>query len=200
MLVFLLLLLNFGISWCNAYVCGQSWIESKAIGGWIRLVVWCGAIMSALGFSSVFIAGIALGGVASGLLPLAVAEIAMSMWYLAVIIPVLGTGLIITIHSWQVAYRERDLLSIGTASYNTLAQAHNMVQAVDGIGSAIGTIAEGFESDDLPSAAMILAFLIAGVSILGGVLLTVVLIKKYAGTVPLPSPEPVFQTTGRARA
>ena len=31
------LALNFGISWWNAYVCGRAWVESKAVGGWIRV-------------------------------------------------------------------------------------------------------------------------------------------------------------------
>jgi hypothetical protein len=33
----LVLILNFGISWWNARVTGLDWVESKHLGGWIRL-------------------------------------------------------------------------------------------------------------------------------------------------------------------
>src|SRR5579883_2125766 len=54
-LMILITALNIGISWLNASVCGRSWEESKACGGIVRLVVWCTAIQSAIGFSSVLV-------------------------------------------------------------------------------------------------------------------------------------------------
>ncbi len=53
--LYVILALNFGISWWNARSCGRAWVESKAVGGSIRVLVWCGAIQSAIGFSSVFL-------------------------------------------------------------------------------------------------------------------------------------------------
>src|SRR6266436_2256340 len=50
-MLFLLLILNFAISWFNAWSVGRVWIESKMIGGLFRMTVWCGAIMSAFGFT-----------------------------------------------------------------------------------------------------------------------------------------------------
>ena len=40
MFVLILLVLNFGISWFNAYSVGRSWADSKAIGGWPRFMDW----------------------------------------------------------------------------------------------------------------------------------------------------------------
>lgn len=48
-----LLALNFFISWFNCYSVGGMWAESKAVGGFARVLAWCGAIQSAIGFSSV---------------------------------------------------------------------------------------------------------------------------------------------------
>ena len=56
-LAFLLvfLVLNFGISFWNAYSCGSYLTESKIIGGWFRFVVWCGLVMAACGFTWVIL-------------------------------------------------------------------------------------------------------------------------------------------------
>ena len=47
----LIWLLNFGISFWNAYAVGLAWVETKHSGGWPRVTAWAGAVMSACGFS-----------------------------------------------------------------------------------------------------------------------------------------------------
>src|SRR3546814_3942671 len=49
-----LLRLNGAISWWNAYACGRNWIEARMLGGWPWVMVCCGAIQSAIGFSMVY--------------------------------------------------------------------------------------------------------------------------------------------------
>lgn len=197
----LILLLNAGISYWNAYVCGKSWVESKAIGGMIRFMVWCGAIQSAIGFSSVLLFPLVF--LAHALVPQYFTDVylkgTVNLWYLTIIFPALGTGFAIMIQSWVAAYRERDLLSMGSAAWNTFAQVHNTVSAVQNMGGAFSAIGEAFSgifsaaSDDDDGKATIaligLAIMIAivAVSILGGALLTAAIIHRYAGTVPLPS-------------
>lgn len=46
---------------------------------------------------------------------------------------VLFTGIFITIDSWARAYRERTLLNVGSAAYNTYAQIHNTYHAIEGM-------------------------------------------------------------------
>ena len=114
----LILALNFGVSWLNARTCGRAWVESKAAGGLVRVLVWCGAIQSAIGFSSVFVFPLLF--VANAVAPDAFSaddlNAAESLWYLTIIIPALGTGLLITIESWIAVYRERSLGNIGVAA------------------------------------------------------------------------------------
>ena len=97
--LFVILALNFGISWWNARSCGRAWVESKAVGGGIRLLVWCGAIQSAIGFSSVFLFPLIF--VANALFPDYFTDEylngAVNLWYITIIFPALGTGFIITI-------------------------------------------------------------------------------------------------------
>lgn len=181
--IVLILALNLVISWWNARVCGQAWAEANALGGFGKVLIWSGAIQSAIGFSMIYIFLMAGLGAVTGFLPAAIIKGMMSLWYLAIIVPALGTGLIITVHSWIAAYRERDFASIGTAAYNTIAQAHNMYGAIDGIGKALSGVGDLFDSDD-PKAGIAIVLVIVALG--GGILTTWALIRKYAGTLPLP--------------
>lgn len=188
--VVLLLILNAAISWWNCYAVGAVWAESKALGGFIRLVAWSAAIQSAVGFSSVI--GFLVGGVLveTGVLPMQVARAAADLWYLLIIIPVLGSGLIITIHSWIAAFRERSITNMGVAAYNTFAQASNMYQAVSAVPNAWRGVAGLFDSDDEAAGKLvILAVLLAVGSLLAGVALTAFLIRHYSRRLPLPARE-----------
>jgi hypothetical protein len=200
-MLILIVLLNAGISYWNAYVCGKSWEESRALGGTIRFLVWCAAIQSAIGFSSVLI--LPLMFVAHAAVPDYFTDVyfegALNLWYLTIIFPALGTGLAITIESWVVAYRERSLLSMGSAAWNTFAQIHNTMGAVQNLGSAFSSVGEAFGSvfdfsgddDDIKIRAAIagLAIMVAivAVALIGGALITAAIIHRYAGTVPLPN-------------
>lgn len=189
-MIILLLALNFGISWFNCWSIGGIWTESKALGGSIRLLAWCGAIQAAIGFSSVIL--FVLGAIAFQLhyLPPRAATAAASLWYLLIIIPALGTGLIITIQSWIVAFRERSLTNMGTAAWNTFAQIHNMAGAIDGIGDAFGNVVDFIFPKDSKDSNATLVMLVIGLvalAIAGGVILTAALIKHSAGRLPMPS-------------
>src|SRR5215470_6454052 len=136
--VYIILGLNLVISWFNARTCGRAWVEAKALGGYIRVLVWCGAIQSAIGFSSVFLFPLIFVANASfpGYFTDADVNGMVSLWYVSIIFPALGTGLIITIESWIRAYRERSLSSMGVAAYNTFAQIHNTMGAIGNLSSA----------------------------------------------------------------
>jgi len=82
-MIFLLLVLNFGISIFNSVVTGASWVETKAAGGWARFMSWMGATMAACGFTWCYLAVLALlagpGGL-SRLPPRYRVEIALAQW------------------------------------------------------------------------------------------------------------------------
>lgn len=190
LILFLLLALNFGISWWNCYAVGKAWEETKAVGGFPRVLAWCGAIQSAIGFSSVL--GAILGFIAyqAGYMPPSTVKGAVSLWYVLVIIPCVTTGLIITIESWNQWWRDRSPMNLGAAGYNTLAQIHNTVGMIENIGPAFkeagGLFDSITDSDDPRGALALLAIFIVVMALLGGIFLTAALIKKYSGTVALP--------------
>jgi hypothetical protein len=177
--LFLLLALNFGISWLNCWAVGRSWYEAKALGGWPRLLTWCGAIQAAIGFSSVI--GFAIGGLLhlAGVLPAGVVQGAVSLWYLLVIVPALSTGLVILVESWRAAMRERSWSTTAAAGYNTIAMANNLYGAADGIGKALEAVGKMLDGDDDSNIA-VMAFGIVLAALASGGILTAVLVRRYA--------------------
>lgn len=162
LILFVLMIVNFGISCWDAYVAGRIWRE---VTGLMKLVAWSALTISACGFLIVtaiicgYIALAAHWTDARGMHAL------MSMTYLMIIIPVLGSGLIITIHSWVEAYKRRDFGSIATAAWNTGAQGYNMYEAADGgISSAFSDVAGFFapsgDDDDVSVSAAKVAVLL----------------------------------------
>jgi hypothetical protein len=189
-IIIALVLLNLGISYWNARVCGQVWNEVKALGGWMRLVVWSGAVQSAVGFSSVLM--LLLGGLAyvAGHLPREYFAKLADLWYVLIIIPALMTGWVLTIHSWIVLARERSLMNLATTSWNTFASLKNTYDAVQGMGGALDSVGDVFSDlfdvDDAKAALALLVIGIAVSAVLGGVLLTWLIIKRHRGTMALP--------------
>jgi hypothetical protein len=196
--LYVILALNFGISWWNARSCGRAWEESKAIGGSIRVLVWCGAVQSAIGFSSVFLFPMIFA--AHAFYPDYFTDDnlngALSLWYVTIIFPALGTGFIITIESWIAAYREHSLMNLGVAAYNTFAQIHNTMGAITSLGPSFQSVGKMFASaatsrgdakGKVAIVGLMLALAVVALAICGGVILTAVLIHRYAGTVPLPT-------------
>ncbi|RYD41609.1 MAG: hypothetical protein EOP83_33715, partial [Verrucomicrobiaceae bacterium] len=124
-----LVLWNTLVSFWNARVVGQTWAERELHGPFMFLVIWSAAIQSAIGFSMLLI-------IVEGLLVNLVHPMSakfnhalMGMWYLAVIIPALGTGLIITIHSWIEMFREKSFANMANTAYNTYAMGSNIYHA-----------------------------------------------------------------------
>jgi hypothetical protein len=192
-MIIVILVLDFGISFFNAYVCGRSWEESKAVGGILWLVVWCTAIQSALGFSSVVL--LFLIYLAHDYVPGYFTDVyfkgALNLWYLTIVFPIIGAGLSVTIESWVAFYRDGSLLKLGNAAWNTFAQVRNTASAVENMGSALSSAHDPFkftsdaDSDSDGAGLAILASLVS-VALLGGSMITAAIIRFYAGTVPLP--------------
>jgi hypothetical protein len=161
-----LLLLNFGISAWNAYAAGAYLTESRIIGGWIRVVTWCALVMSACGFTWVYLTVLTIGAVAFGKLDPYWADIAFKLGYLALIGPVLGSGLGIWAHSLAEAYRRRSFGSAAVAAWNTYAQVSNAWDAarhapgfLDDVLKAFG--GRGRKSKDDGALMVVLLFVLA---------------------------------------
>ena len=188
-MLILVLGLNLVISFLNARNVGRVWAETKAIGGWIRVVAWAGAIQSAVGFTYVYAFLVAYIAVSTGYLPPAMLGVLMSLMYIMIIIPLLGSAIVITIQSWINVAREKSLMNLGVAGWNTFATAYNTYNAIQSFGPALDSVTEGLgglfsgdgDSDD--NAARVI--LLAAIVLLAGVLTTTVIIRRYEASLPV---------------
>lgn len=197
-ILFFLLLLNLGISFWNASVVGRYWTERSELSGGIRFMMWCGVIMAVSGFFVVYVTILTM--IMHDLhlfeaLAMAIFKVEMSaadvemlvgnifdLAYIAIIFPVLGTGLSITINSWIVAAARRDFTSAGIAIYNTGAQIHNVISAFRNVPRAANNLGSGLKlklkSKDAQALAYVCLLLFPIVISLGGAIATTMIVMR----------------------
>jgi len=193
-------ILNFAISWFNARTVGMVWVETKQIGGWQRFMTWMGAIMSASGFTWCYLIVLLFGAyylqpgfLKPGQAPYLTPDMVLgglSLGYLIILPGILFSGMMIWIDSLIQAWRRRDLPSIGVAAWNTFAQVHNTYGAYKGASGAwesVGKLFKGGNSNDAKGKGVLLIVLLVILALLGGVLTTWSIVSHYAATVPLPT-------------
>lgn len=183
------MIINLIISFLNARNVGRIWAESKAVGGWIRLLAWCGAIQSAVGFTFVYAIVVSYIAVSTGYLPASMLGVLSSLIYLMIIVPAIGSGIIITIQSWINLAREKSLMNLGVAGWNTFAQAYNTYNAIQSFGPALDTVQEGlgglFDGDGDSDNSSLRVILLAAIILLAGVMTTTVIIRRYEASIPV---------------
>lgn len=198
--------LNLFISWWNARVTGLSWAEANEMGGFTRLLIWCGGIMSACGFTWCYLIAFTFGayitqpawiGAARELLeqPQLTALLTeesvtavFQLGYVMLIPVIILSGIVIWAHSVAQAWRRKDLASIGIAGYNTYAQGHNMYNAMRGLPEAFSGLRGFFSGRGGRGAGGAIVFLLVAVALLAGVLTTWAIVNHYAGKGDLPEP------------
>jgi hypothetical protein len=188
LIVFFLLVANFAISWFNAWTVGKVWVETKAVGGFTRFMAWMGAVMSACGFVWVYTIVLALlWHTLNPSLPkkYVLSDVylngAIGLGYLIIILPVLGSGLAITINSWAYFWRRRTFGSGALAGYNSFAQLYNTYQAIQGIPEAVGLVGKAFKGDgDSDGKKWVLMLALVLIALVGGILTTTAIIRVSA--------------------
>jgi hypothetical protein len=108
-----------------------------------------------------------------------------SLWYVAVIFPILGSGIAIWAHSIRVAFHKRDFASIAAAGWNTYAQISNTVSAVNNLGGAFGDVGKLFGSalggkGDSKNKVAILAIMLVVISLVAGFMIALGLVRFFA--------------------
>lgn len=167
----LLFVINLGISACNAWVVGRSWADVKAIGSlWQKILLGCAFIMSGCGFTWCYLIVFALAASWFGWLDSGTVGTMLDLGYVALLLPVLGSGLALWIDSVTTAFRRRDLGSIGTAAWNTYAMAHNTYMAATSLPDILKGLTEFFtggkDSDrDLDAQGLVIILVILGIAL-----------------------------------
>ena len=188
-LTFVLLLVNFLISWGNATYCGRYWTESKYSGGFFRLNVIAGYIMSIAGFTMVY--GYLLLLASPYVLPLflelsneqlmGIVQLSSDMLYLLILLAVIPTGFFIWFNSLAVFWKRKTLGNGLTAGWNTYAQLHNVINASREAPSAFKRVTSSLLGGDRKkkdNIVVALAIVVLLVAIFGGYFTASAIMKK----------------------
>jgi hypothetical protein len=174
----LILLLNVGIAYWNARVCGPVWRYRHEMDWGTYLVSLSAVLMSVVGFSMPLLLGETFLFQVLGILPAAGVKVTTGIWYLTVIVPVLGASIILTAHSLIEAWKRRDLASGAVAAWNTGSTIHNLASAPSGIADAGSSIMDGL-ADDEGGFILVLAIFIVATSLFGGAFATYAVMKAH---------------------
>lgn len=215
LMLILLSVLNLAISWWNCRTVGLIWDEARYVGGTMRMLAWAGAIEATLGFSSVLLLLVTLYFYSTGQLPQEYLDAVESLWYLLIIIPAIGSAVVISVHSLENAWRQRNFSDIAVAAWNLYATAQRLERATHAMPAAFERVSKLFQGKDDRKAALVVMIVLIAVT--GGALITWKLIRHYAqqasgpqlpeqaapqvvtqaATEPMPEPLPA---TGAARS
>lgn len=147
LLLLLVLVVNFMISWANANYVGRHWSESKEVGGSFRVYIVVCYIMAIAGFTMVY--GYILLLITSIFLQIAEADtetilmfeqLLSDLIYLFCIATMIPTGFYIWIWSLKNFWEKKTLANGLTASWNSYAQIHNTISVARNAPSALGRV------------------------------------------------------------
>lgn len=194
-LLIAVLVLNVLISVWNCYAVGTAWKDTMALGGrFEKALLWSGIIQSGVGFSMPILLALSFGTLpflTAGEHPVLTSAEAnqfvqdiFSLWYLAIIFPILGSGLAIWAHSVRIAFQRRDFSSIAVAGWNSSAQIVNTLSAVHNVGFAWENVVELFGEalsgkGDGKGKVAILVVLLVVVSLVAGFLIAFSLVRYF---------------------
>lgn len=139
--------------------------------------------MAACGFTWCYLITLTMAAMATGFLPMKYVELALDLGYAVIILPVLGPGLAIWMDSVTTAWRKRDAASVGVASWNTYAMAHNTYDAATTLPDAFKRIGDGLsggDDDDAEGKLGLVAVFLVVIALGGGVFTTIAIVRSSA--------------------
>lgn len=172
----ILFVLNALISWSNAYVAGKNMRLARE--SWFAWILnWATIIMAGCGFTWCYTIALIGGAYAIGKLDHTQVDLGMKLGYVLIVPSLIGSGFVITIHSW-IAFIKRPSLGGGlTTAWNTYAQYSNTVNAVrffpEAAGDVLSSLTGGKDSrnsdskDGQAKMAMLTLFLVVFALLLG---------------------------------
>lgn len=175
---------------------GTAWKDTQAFGSTFdKVVLWSAVIQAGIGFSMPILLGLSYASIAymtSGAEPYISIEEGkqfmewlFSLWYVAIIFPALGSGFAIWAHSLRVAFKRRDFGSIAAAGWNSFAQIHNTISAVNNLGGALNNVGSLFSSlgdskGDGKGKLAVLAIVLVVLSLVAGFMIAFGLVRYFA--------------------
>ncbi len=187
-MIIIMLILNFAISWFNAWSVGRYWSESKQMGRMVRFNVWIGYIMSIVGFTWVYLC--LLSYVVSYIGPSIFSEdfdyqalvtFMTNLGYIIIAPVVIVTGFAATIQSWVNFWKNKNLANGAVMVWNTYAQLRNTMNFARNAPSALAKIlkiAFGGKGKKGSAQIIILGIVLVIIAFAGGYFTASAILKK----------------------
>ena len=176
--ILLVFIVNPVIAYFNAYGVGRIWNSMAAATKWEKAIAVSALIQSVIGFSMPMVAIISFIGYVTKYLNMNEIHLVMDLFWLSVIVPIIGSGLIITIQSVRDAIKYRSFGSIATAAWNVGAMINNIVDMFSNFGSILSDATKRASDDDENPAILFIAIFVVIVSIGSGAALTCLSFKR----------------------
>lgn len=168
-------------------------MEARHAGGWARVVVWIGAIVSACSFTWVYLTLLAIAASWFGYLGPAEISFGLNLGYVIAAPAVVLTALLQPTSRWAAGYRKRAPISLDAPDYGAFeldyGANHNITDLPQAFKAATHFLNRGGDSGDSDgdSGKLIALGVIAALALACGALTTATLIKRYAAVPPLPA-------------
>lgn len=146
--VILIFVVNPVIAYWNAKTAGNIWNTVSTASTWEKLLVISALVQSVVGFSMPSLGVLLFLGYMFKLLTMNQIYLGVDLMWISVIVPLVGTGLIITVQSVKDAIKERSLASGGVALWNVGASIENIIDMVSNFGSVIKDISKRSDDED----------------------------------------------------
>ena len=188
MLVFIMVL-NFFISVVNAISVGRSWhIVKRATGvsGWLMwLADMSAAVMSASGFSYVYLTVMGYVAQTLGWISYDVQTLSLQIGYLIIAPAIVLSGVAILIDSWVKFVKEPGLMSGGITAWNTFAQVHNTLTVIETLPQVFSSVSASLSApnDDEDGGSIAgVAIALVLLAVFGGILTTCWIVSSVASS------------------
>ena len=189
--MFVLFFLNLLISWNNAYVGGKNLHEAKA-GGWFPWVLnWSAIIMAGCGFTWCYTLALVGLAYAAGKLDPTQVDLAIKLGYVIIVHALLGSGFVITIHSWISFFKKPSIGGGLTVAWNSYAQVKNTMNAASFFPKAVGDLFDSMgggssskSGKDGQGKIAVLTIMLVVLALLLGVLTTRYIVLSAAASSP----------------
>lgn len=158
------------IAFYNAKVIGSVWQYSTNFNWWDKTLCISGLVQSVIGFSMPVLGVIVGAGYYFHFLNNLQLTLSIDLFWISIIIPLVGTSIIITIQSIKDAIASRSFLDGAIAVWNISATIENIIDLFSNFGSIIGSITSIMDGDSTDDSGAALGF--AGFLVVVGIVLT----------------------------
>lgn len=169
----LVFIVNPLIAYFNAYTVGKYWNDIQYSSFWQKTISVSALVQSVIGFSMPILGILLFIGYITKTLTMNQIDLSIDLLWLSIIIPIVGSGILITIESIKEAIRSRSFTNGALAIWNLGATIENIFNMVSNFGSVIKDFEKRSDKED--DSSNLIVVLLVGVALLlsvGGTVLS----------------------------